>query len=353
MNVVRAKNICMNYGKQHFTDLIGKRDEVHNLGIELFREFVVFTHIGGVEVEDPESKTMEPTIAQDLQKVFKDRHHCDGTFVFGDQTVECHRAILLAQSDKLLKVLKPEGDPNALQLPKEQNMSAQAFDAALSFMYYRDTTFNADHAAEIIPFALEFDIQPLFKECEAKIKAGINVESVIPILSLCYNKDTEKFVKKEMLGPCFNFITNNFVKIDFTSLKKKTPKMAADILRIVKKQITIGKWTKKSSHSDEGVSSDPESEVKQHTSPSQEKMEKTNSKASVEGSVDAKEEDRSETVEVNDAEKPVEETPTTDPSEEKSTTPKPKKKSSEKRDSTKKTHERKESSGKKKKKQKD
>lgn len=354
MNVARAKNICMEYGKSAFTTLINKREEVHTLGIELFREFVVFTHVGGVEVEDPKSKTLEPTIQQDMKKVYKDRHHCDGTFSFGNETVDCHRSILLAQSEKLLRILKPEGqDQSTLSLPKDYTMSAAAFESALAFIYYRDTSFNSAHAAEIIPFAREFELAPLYTECESKIKSGITIESVIPILSLCYNKDLEKFVKKDMLGPCLNFITNNFSKVDFTSLKKKTPKMAADILRLVKKQITIGKWTPKQNVNESNASSDLEST--ETTSKGSRRMEKTDSKASV----DTSEPKGKEKEEKGDANEPTEKvsTPTNEETatvekekvEEKVSTPKAKRKDGEKRDSSKKGHERKESSGKKKK----
>lgn len=240
LNVVKAKNICMDYGKKHYNEIINRKEDVHTLGIELFREFVEFSFFGNVTVEDPEAKSIDSTILSDLEKVYKEKHYCDGLFTFGGDKVEYHKAILLAQSEKLISILKT--DKPTLSIPKDLIMSVEAFEAALAFLYYRYTDFSAIHAAEIIPFARYYDIVHLYTECENKVKQGIDIDSVIPIISLCYNKDVEKYVKKDLFAPCMKFITQNFVLIDFSKLKTRSSKIAADIITIVKSQISGGKW---------------------------------------------------------------------------------------------------------------
>jgi hypothetical protein len=44
-NVVRAKVLCMEFGCLNFKELIQKKDGVAALGLELFREFVVYKTI--------------------------------------------------------------------------------------------------------------------------------------------------------------------------------------------------------------------------------------------------------------------------------------------------------------------
>lgn len=252
LNVLRAKNICMEYGKNRFGDLIVRREDVTILGIELFREFVVYSHLGNQQnqqeqqQQNNDDKVIESTIQEDMKRIFKERHHCDSFFTFGSEKVEFHKAIILAQSDNILKLLKSEDESNK-KLPKEVSMSSGAFESALSYLYYRNVSFNSTHAAEIIPFAKEYKLHSLYEVCEDKIKSDINVSSVIGILSLCYHKDLEKLLKKEMQAPCFRFIANNFVKIDFSVLKNKSPRMIADIFNIIKKQIKNGRWIPKSS----------------------------------------------------------------------------------------------------------
>lgn len=230
----------MDYGKKHYSEIINRKEDVHTLGIELFREFVEFSYLGNVVVEDPESKKIESTILSDLEKVYKEKHYCDGVFTFGGDKVEYHKAILLAQSDKLISILK--SDKQALSIPKDLMLSVNAFEAALAFLYYRCTDITPIQAAEIIPFARHYDIVHLYTECENIVKNGIDVDSVIPIISLCYNKNVEKYVKKDLFTPCLKFITQNFVLIDFSKLKTRPSKIAADIITIVKNQIGGGKW---------------------------------------------------------------------------------------------------------------
>lgn len=78
--------------------------------------------------------------------------------------------------------------------------------------------------------------------CEGIIKVGINVESVIPILSLCYNKEVQKFVKKDVYQPSLDFVLANFTAVDFRPLHKKPALMALDILRICQTRIQKGVW---------------------------------------------------------------------------------------------------------------
>jgi len=77
---------------------------------------------------------------------------------------------------------------------------------------------------------------------EETIKNGINVESVIPILSLCYNKDVSKFVKKDVYQPSLDFVLLHFSDVEFKPLKKKTASISADILKLCQQSIQKGVW---------------------------------------------------------------------------------------------------------------
>lgn len=175
---------------------------------------------------------------QDMKKVYESRHHCDGCFIFGEKRVKFHRGILNFQSEKIPTLLKFQSDPMKLILPKNVTMSPEAFETALSFIYYRNESFSSSIAAEITPFALSYDIKPLYKLCVKKVKEDINLESALPILRLCYHNQVKKHVA-DVYDPCLKFVANNFYYLDFND-KRVTSEMIADVLQLIQNHIKEG-----------------------------------------------------------------------------------------------------------------
>lgn len=239
LSVETAKAICFRYGKLNFGKILKKSEKISSLGIELFRELVVYVNNESSEVDRNDIDIPESTILQDMKKIYKNKQYCDGCFIFDNEKVEFHRGILNLQSEKMPTLLKFQSDPMKLLLPKNVKMSSKAFKAALSFMYYRNESFSSTVAAEIIPFALSYDIKLLYTICEKKIKEDINLESAIPILKLCYLSQTRKHVE-EIYEPCISFVAANFYKLDFND-KSIPSELIVDVLQMIQDHIKEGK----------------------------------------------------------------------------------------------------------------
>jgi hypothetical protein len=264
--VVRAKTLCMEFGAKHFKEIIVRKDGVTALGLDLFREFVEFVVIPAPEGKkvdvDPETKNMPSTIEEDFTKIYNDMSLTDGAALLtGDkQPVRFHCAFVLESAPTLSTAISLSKDTSEehreqmlLDLPKHAQLSAGAFRALLRFIYYADKSIEPVHAAELVPFARFYEIPALSDVVETIIKTGISVGSVIPILSLCYNKDVAKMVKSDVHNPSLRFVLNHFTEIDFKPLKKKPAAICYDILRLCKKQIEEGKWKRGDGSADDEV----------------------------------------------------------------------------------------------------
>lgn len=244
--VSRAKKICMQYGSTHFEKLIVKKENVGTLGIELFREFVVFSTIQSEILEDLSQLSFPNTIRDEFKIIYTAMANPDAFFSFksANTTIPCHRAILFAQSDKFKALLLDETNQvpseGRYTLPKDVAMSADAFKSFLAWAYYRDTSFSAAHAAMMLPLAIDFEITALSDECDAKLRKGIAVQSVIPILSLCFSEYGKKSYKKELLQPCLDFLVLNFANVDLGAISNSA--INAVIAGAIRDAVIDGRW---------------------------------------------------------------------------------------------------------------
>eukprot|EP01122_Echinamoeba_exundans_P006271 TRINITY_DN1729_c0_g1_i1.p1 TRINITY_DN1729_c0_g1~~TRINITY_DN1729_c0_g1_i1.p1 ORF type:complete len:794 (-),score=261.17 TRINITY_DN1729_c0_g1_i1:54-2435(-) len=297
--VVRAKTLCMEFGAKHFKEIIVRKDGVTSLGLDLFREFVEFVVIPppeGKKIDvDPETKNIPSTIEEDFTKIYNDMSLTDGAAMLtGDkQPVRFHCAFVLETAPTLSAALSLSKDTSEehreqmiLDLPKNAQLSAGAFRALLRFIYYADKSIEPVHAAELVPFARFYEIPALSDVVESIIKTGISVGSVIPILSLCYNKDVAKMVKNDVHNPSLRFVLNNFTEIDFKPLKKKSAAISFDILRLCKKQIEEGKWKRGDGSNDDEPTGNES--AREHVSESEDRKKHKKEKEPEDDSVVAK-----------------------------------------------------------------
>jgi hypothetical protein len=242
--VARAKKLCLQYGALHFEELIVRKEQVHTLGIELFREFVVHSTLNHDVTEDLEQVTFPNTIREEFKIIFTAMQNPDAFFTFksASTTVPCHKAVLFAQSERF-KTLFLEDGPSVdgrYALPKNIAMPHEAFKSFLGWAYYRDTSFSAAHAAEMLPLAHDFGIEALIDECSSKLRKGISIQSVLPILGLCYSEWGKIGYKKELSQPCLDFVVLHFDRIDLSPLKSAA--IAAAIAEAVRKAVIEGVW---------------------------------------------------------------------------------------------------------------
>lgn len=92
----------------------------------------------------------------------------------------------------------------------------------------------------ILPLAHQFGIESLVGECDEKLKHGISVTSVLPILTLCFSEWGKKGYKAELAQPCLEFLVLNFGNVDLTEIKSSA--IAAAIANAVRNAVISGVW---------------------------------------------------------------------------------------------------------------
>jgi hypothetical protein len=244
--VVRAKKMCLSYGALHFEELIQRKEQVHTLGIELFREFVVHATLNHDVVEDLSQLTFPNTIREEFKIIYTAMALPDAFFVFkaANTTIPCHKAILYAQSERFKTLFLEDGPSaadNRYNLPKNIMMPQEAFKSFLAWTYYRDTSFSAAHAAMILPLAHDFGMDALIEECSAKLRKGISVDSVLPILVLCFSEWGKKGYKAELAQPCLDFLILHFADVDLSGVKSSA--IASAVANAVRNAVTTGIWS--------------------------------------------------------------------------------------------------------------
>lgn len=266
--VERAKKLCMQYGSLHFEELIVMADKVRSLGVDLFRDFVVYSTLNHEPIEDLDRKSFPHVMRDEFKVIFTSMKDPDAFFVFkqANTSIPCHKAVIFAQSDKFKPLLDEGAADGRYTLPKNITLSPEAFRSFLSWSYWRDTSFSAAHAAEILPLAHDFEMEALVTECAGKLRKGINITSVLPILNLCFSNWGKLGYRKDHEGACLFFIVQNFAHLDLSPLN--SAEIAAAIAGAIRKAVIDGLWASASSGPSEQVSSAPvENGTTPHTAP--------------------------------------------------------------------------------------
>merc|ERR1712137_566507 len=86
-------------------------------------------------------------------------------------------------------------------------------------------------ACELVAFSRKFKLSSLIQICEDKIRSSIELNTVIPILSIAYlPADDKQELIDELKRKCFPFILENLSKVDLQMIKASNPLMIVDLL---------------------------------------------------------------------------------------------------------------------------
>lgn len=237
-NIEHVKTICFEYAQKHFNTLILLKDGVHSIGTELFLDLIEGSRYNPVDLDSLIVDSMPSTMIQDLKLLFEAREQGDGTLIFANQEVTFHKAILQAQSSKANELIQVDGGI----VSKEADvfpLSSKSFEAALAFLYYRENQISTIQAAEIIPLALRYDLKALYDLCEKIITDGVNEQTVIPVLRLCYHKEVGPIIKDKIYDTCIDYIIQRFAKIDIFAHSVPL-EMSKDIIVTLQSKINQG-----------------------------------------------------------------------------------------------------------------
>ncbi len=116
-------------------------------------------------------------------------------------------------------------------------ITAEAVESLLKFVYYGDANISPLHACELAAFSYEYGMVELNKLCYEIIGKNINIKTAISILGVTFleinplptEPETPNPVKTIKKNAIF-FIHNNIKSIDLRPLKRMNPLMAVDIV---------------------------------------------------------------------------------------------------------------------------
>jgi len=162
------------------------------------------------------------------------------------QFVPAHRSVLAqtAQLAALCSYPVQKGPPEHVQVPPFRikdgnchlNISPEAFDCMLKFVYYLESDIPPAIAAELIPWTVDYNMMDLQKLCYDIIQASIIPESFLSILGCTYMPyadipnfqyvaTVEKIRKNAMA-----YVVVHLSEIGFSKLGKMNPQIAVDVL---------------------------------------------------------------------------------------------------------------------------
>jgi len=117
-------------------------------------------------------------------------------------------------------------------------ITSEAFESLLKFVYYGESAIPPLHAVELITFSFEYGMLELNKLCYEIISKNINNKTAISILGVTYleisplevlTSDLKDMVKTIKRSAIF-YIHNNIKQIDLRPLKKMNPYLAVDVV---------------------------------------------------------------------------------------------------------------------------
>jgi len=222
------KDFCLKYALNHYNEFVTNKDGLHILGIDLFQE-VVASQAQQAKF-DAISLRAEPacTLLADLERMYTIMPYADIKFLVDGDTIQCHRAVLAAASEKLVALVK-DATNSGVEI---KNLSAPAFRAVLKFLYYGNVDIPTLPACELVPWARANDLPELMKVCENRIRGDVATDTVLGILEVAYMPEIahKSDLVEELKNKAFPFILQHLKEIDLGPLKGMNPVIAQDLL---------------------------------------------------------------------------------------------------------------------------
>jgi len=242
LKVKRAKDICLDYALKN-PQFIANKDGVKQLGLDLFQEVVLLQQNPPAKLE-PVEVTAPNLIAQDFSQVYQKKSDTgDVVFKVGESNVRCHKAVIAEASKKLSQLVETNQGRGVIMFPPDTpQLSLDAFEAMLKWIYYSCELIKPIESTQLIPFCKFWDLPALNTICENVIREGIAAPTVISILEVAYNKaiEGEGMLQKELRERCLKFITKNLSEINFNPLKNLPAIVAVDVLNKIQETFKNG-----------------------------------------------------------------------------------------------------------------
>lgn len=131
-----------------------------------------------------EEKKIE-TEGKTLFTLWSTRLHSDFKFLSSDgRTILAHKSILAAQSPVFAAMFDCQLEESRTNECKIEDISFEAFEKFLEFLYTRQIPISNDHILEVYTAAVKYQIEMLPEICEELIYDNVNEDNALEVLKL-------------------------------------------------------------------------------------------------------------------------------------------------------------------------
>eukprot|EP01114_Cavostelium_apophysatum_P000198 TRINITY_DN1019_c0_g1_i1.p1 TRINITY_DN1019_c0_g1~~TRINITY_DN1019_c0_g1_i1.p1 ORF type:complete len:511 (+),score=176.91 TRINITY_DN1019_c0_g1_i1:41-1573(+) len=278
-NQQRVKDFCFHFIVNNYDSFIANKAKTSLLGIELFQDAIAVN-------QQKETGTLKPldlkpcppsTLVADLRRMHETMKDSIEATIFRVGTlaptyVTAHKALLAARTPQLHALCSApavKGPPEHIPVPNLrtrsvfENVSAEAFETLLKYVYYGNANIPALHACELIPFTIDYGMEELQRLCYSKIQVSIDPKTALPILGVTYIQPPEtgpnlflgipvESIRKDAI----DFILSHLAQTDLTLLPRMFPRIAVDLMLANQKKERV--------HKGLAVDSEPEAPKAEH-----------------------------------------------------------------------------------------
>jgi len=270
VNQSRIKDFCFHFIVNHYDSFIANKTKTSMLGIELFQDAIAVNQqkeLGTLKQLD--LKPCPPsTLISDFKRLYETMKDSIEATIFrvgingAVQYVTAHRALLAGQTMQLQNLcLSPltkgsKADPEHIVVPPLRtrsvfdNISSEAFETLLKYVYYGSADIPPLHACELIPFTIDYCMAELQALCYKKIQTSINERTALPILGVTYiippeGKDGtflyQPIAAESTKKDATDFILEHLAESDMQLLPRMFPKIAVDLVLTNQKKERVAK----------------------------------------------------------------------------------------------------------------
>jgi len=235
LQLITIQAHALDFALKNYTEFIGDKNVLHELGIEFFQETVTTLSAMSSTEAVPALQPI-PLITkanEDFKKLYESMELSDGAFLVEKEKIFYHKCIIATASPIFLAICEKTGKSGEIQIP---NISAEAFKSVLRFIYYGEKTVAAKFAIELLHkrFIREYDISDMGKLCTYHVYYGLSPDTVLLALALCYDQE---FAKKpqfeEIRHNALMFFAIKFTEVDLTPIIKMDQNLVVDALLMI------------------------------------------------------------------------------------------------------------------------
>jgi len=241
------KEVVLHFAVSNYVEFLANKQGVKDIGINLFQEVVTLHHQGLKPL--PEEKEPNDSFVHDFKALYESSKQSDISFQvtepnalgIANTLARGHKAIVVGRAPGLIGLVNQNpSDSSKIAAVVVKNISPEAFEAAMKWIYFNDNNLSTMTACELIAFCQQYGLLSLQKVCVENVKKNISLDTVLTVLDVTYLKDNMPpwFIDEmELLRPkCIQYASERLKDVNFEKMSKKmNNNIAPDILMYLQK----------------------------------------------------------------------------------------------------------------------